>query len=69
MNVTIINEYANGLSEKGNKAVCEFADFMETEFPEVMPQIRHDERCYCLVCNCIFFYALKGGFQVITAIR
>jgi len=38
---TTINEYTNGLSENGNKTVCEFVDFMNTEFPEIMPKISY----------------------------
>lgn len=41
MGLTTINEYTNSLSEKGNKAVCGFVDFMRVEFPEITPKISY----------------------------
>lgn len=41
MSFSTINEYADSLDEKGNKAVCEFVDFMKTEFPNVIPKISY----------------------------
>jgi len=41
MGFTTIHEYINRLSENGNQAVCEFVDFMETEFPGIVPKISY----------------------------